>query len=131
MASATTIETVTEVAATLESVMEAVVKTESTSKEDERRETKTWSVGIVALALEVSGVVGVPARKAETVGRGKVVARRARRVDLGRCRRRCESNATDEQKRRERNFSAIHFEPPASHVQDMGSGAIGVTANFG
>jgi hypothetical protein len=108
MASAAALETVTEVATTLEAVMEAAVKPESISKEDERRETKTGSVGIVTLALEVSGVIAVPGRETKTVGGGEEIARRASRVDLSRYRRRGETNATYEQERRERNFSAIH-----------------------
>jgi hypothetical protein len=96
MASAAALETVTEVATTLEAVMEAVVKPESISKEDERRETKTGSVGIVTLALEVSGVIAVPGGEAKTVGGGKVVARRTGGINLGRCRHRAEGNADDQ-----------------------------------
>jgi hypothetical protein len=76
---------VTEVATTLEAVSEVVVKpAEPTSKEDERRETKTGSVGIVTLALEVSGVIAIPGRETKTVGGGEEIARRAGGIDLGR-----------------------------------------------
>ena len=92
-----------------EPVAEMVMKpAEPTSKEGKGRKTKVGSVRVVSLIFQISGIVKIPGGETQTVGRSEEIAWRATRIDLGRCRRCGAGNATDEQKRGERYFSAIH-----------------------